>query len=587
MAGVPVLIAENATRSAPSLDRYRDLCGYARSINSKYSGGLNPCRFVLVEDGTKVFAGHFDANRPALELDLVDIAPGTVATSNLASFCGIAVLEAHARTYLGKLKIERGIRPFASAGGQPLLLSKRALNSFAAALSPVLRRYFSSNVQENIREIAEKAYVSSAEITEYDRVLEALLKDRVSPRRDSIVEPIRTSRHDEPRLTKAIRDYSGAEQKGGQLQIIQGGVGSGKSLFARRYRDLLEPEEMKGSNFWAFVDFGASPPSLKEAERWFCQSFVESFERENPSIGIYDPDVQKGIFSRKIQQRRGYYETLRTASHEDEIRARATDLATWQADPIALAEGIAEYISGIKQKNLVVVMDNVDKLDLQTQLDAFQLSLWFMDRSKAFVILQMRDETYERYKNRRPLDTFRSGIAFHIAPPRFIDVVKRRLDLAVEYLAAHAGSTQEYMLDNGARVILPKGEFGNFLRTIYVLLFAHRTNVARVLESLAGRDTRKALEMFAAIVTSGHISTSAITSNVRGQGEFPINEYHIIRILMRTEYRFFSEQSGYICNIFYYDNDWNRPDNFLLIEILFFLARRLKRAGDIGLEGYF
>src|SRR5262249_22982396 len=153
MAGVPVLIAENATRSAPSLDRYRDLCGYARSINSKYSGGLNPCRFVLVEDGTKVFAGHFDANRPALELDLVDIAPGTVATSNLASFCGIAVLEAHARTYLGKLKIERGIRPFASAGGQPLLLSKRALNSFAAALSPVLRRYFSSNVQENIREI--------------------------------------------------------------------------------------------------------------------------------------------------------------------------------------------------------------------------------------------------------------------------------------------------------------------------------------------------------------------------------------------------------------------------------------------------
>ena len=62
-------------------------------------------------------------------------------------------------------------------------------------------------------------------------------------------------------------------------------------------------------------------------------------------------------------------------------------------------------------------MDNVDKMELANQLDAFQLSLWFMSRTGAFIILQMRDETYERYKNQPPLDTFRSGIAFHIAPP--------------------------------------------------------------------------------------------------------------------------------------------------------------------------
>ena len=31
-----------------------------------------------------------------------------------------------------------------------------------------------------------------------------------------------------------------------------------------------------------------------------------------------------------------------------------------------------------------------------------QLSLWFMARTNAFVILQMRDETYERYLNRPP-----------------------------------------------------------------------------------------------------------------------------------------------------------------------------------------
>jgi len=195
---------------------------------------------------------------------------------------------------------------------------------------------------------------------------------------------------------------------------------------------------------------------------------------------------------------------------------------------------------GVMNKNLIVVLDNVDKLDLQNQLDAFQLALWFMARTKAFIILQMRDETYERYKNRPPLDTFRAGIAFHIAPPRFIDVVKRRLELGIEFLASKAADRQEYTLDNGARVLLPSGELGSFLNTLYSILFGRRTNVARVLEALAVRDVRRALEMFVSIVTSGHLSTSAITSNVRGEGAIPINEYHIVKILMRTDYRFFS-----------------------------------------------
>ena len=96
-------------------------------------------------------------------------------------------------------------------------------------------------------------------------------------------------------------------------------------------------------------------------------------------------------------------------------------------------------------------MDNVDRLDLQAQLDAFQLALWFLAQTRAFVILQMRDETYERYKNKPPLDTFKSGITFHIAPPRFIDVVKRRLEISLEYLSGNAKEVQTYTLESGAR----------------------------------------------------------------------------------------------------------------------------------------
>lgn len=240
-----------------------------------------------------------------------------------------------------------------------------------------------------------------------------------------------------------------------------------------------------------------------------------------------------------------------------------------------------------EDENLIVVMDNVDKLDLQEQLKGFQLTPWFLDISKAFVIIQMRDETNERYKNRPPLDTYRSNIAFHIAPPRFIDVVKRRLELAIEFLAAHANKTQTYTLENGAKIILPEGEVGRFLRLLYTHLFSERRNMARVLEALAGRDVRKALDMFASIVTSGHISTEAITSTTIGAGEVRIADYHVIRVLMRGDYRFFSDVSGVVSNIFHFDPEWQGADNFICIEALYFLAMSRKMQGEIGLEGYF
>src|SRR5208283_2444417 len=75
------------------------------------------------------------------------------------------------------------------------------LNSFAADLSPVLRRYFSSTGTD-VKEISEKAYVSSSEITEYDRVLEALLRDRLSVRKDTIVQSLATTRHRELHVEK-------------------------------------------------------------------------------------------------------------------------------------------------------------------------------------------------------------------------------------------------------------------------------------------------------------------------------------------------------------------------------------------------
>jgi hypothetical protein len=481
----------------------------------------------------------------------------------------------------------RATRPYILAGGQALLNSKRPLNTFAAELSPILRRYFSSSADNRDPEIYGQAYVATAEVTEYDRVLESLMKDRISSRLNPMSQEIEPTRHSEPRLTKAISEFETSRPREGQLQLITGRVGAGKSLFIRRYKELLQPDDQRTARHWAFIDFNTGPADLRAAQVWLCETFLRSFGEENPDFDMYGAEALEQIFAVELNRQKGIYDSLQKISAETAALRRIDDLAAWKDDPQKLAFGISRYFGGIKREIVAVVMDNVDRRNLNDQLDAFQLALWFMKESRAFVILQLRDETYERFKNQPPLDTFRSGIGFHISPPRFIHVVKRRLDLSLEFLVAQTEDRLEYTLPNGMRLSYPNTRVGEFLKVLYIDIFHNKKNISRVLQGLAGADVRKALDMFVAILTSGHLSEAAITSQTQGAGSIVIPEYTVLKILMRTEYRFFSEDSGFVKNIFSFDQEWENPNNFILIEILFFLTSHRHVRGQIGLEGYF
>lgn len=584
--GFPVVLVEAKAPGVPVEQAYREAQLYARHLNTQRPAGLNPANFIIASSGTRVLFGKWDAP-PEFDIHFKLLRPGSQFLQDVQRVYGFPALRQYALECLRKVKPNRGRRPFNKAGGQAVINAKRPLNSFAADLSPVLRRYFTSRDASDIREISKRAYVSSAEVTEYDKVFEALLKDRVQVHKDTIVEQLETTKTSEPHVAKAVASFDEERPDGGQLQIVQGAVGAGKSLFIRRYKEVLQPLELQSRCRWAWVDFGSGSFDLSNAQGWLCRAFNESFQAENPSINFASREVLWGIFSKQIQRRKPIYDDVAVWDKTKAAILRNEDLQKWQDDTIEYAIGLANHILGQRQELLLVVMDNVDRLDLKTQLNIFQLALWFMSQTKAFVVLQMRDETYERFKTKPPLDTFRAGIAFHISPPRFIDVVRKRLDLSLEYLSSKSAQTQSYTLPSGARIVIPTSELGRFLQELYIELFERRRNISRVMESLAGRDVRRALDMFVSIITSGHLGEDAITSQVRGGKEIRITEHNLLKILMRTDYQLFSDQSGFVSNVFHFENEWVRPSNFLVIEILFYLSARRKQSGQIGIEGYF
>jgi hypothetical protein len=334
---------------------------------------------------------------------VVDLKPGTAELEALIGFCYHRVLLAHAAKCLAATRLSRSTQPYSLAGGQALINFKKPFNSFAAELAPTLRRYFTSTTQNNDPDIYEKAYVGSDDVTEYDRIPESLLRDRLTQRLH-LSEDLIPTKANEPKLAKAIDRFRGDRPPEAQLQFITGSVGTGKSLLTRRYKELLQPENQGKATHWAFIDFNNAPEPLGAAQDWLCEQFVGSFHRENPRFDPYVNENLTRIFSQDLQRSRAVYDEIRKRiSPVEAEKTRVSDLREWHANPQRLAIGICRHFARDRQEAVVVVMDNVDRLDLESQLAAFTLSLWFLDQSKAFVILQMRDETYERFKNTKPL----------------------------------------------------------------------------------------------------------------------------------------------------------------------------------------
>ena len=581
---LPTLAIEVKAPSVPVSEAWEEASLYAHVLNKRFSSKTNPCEFILAINGLEFAAGRWDAEKPAVSGAVIDLVVGSEILSELRALLEYGQLLRYAGVASAGLRLLGFKRPFNQGGGPALIASKLESNTFAADLSPILRRYFSSRDQNKDPEIYKNAYVSSNEITSYDRVLESFLTDRLS--KSKTRTEVHTTKKKADEVSKKLNSLAMKRAASGELQLITGGVGSGKSLFARRYKEFLQTPDLHASSHWSFLDFNFAPEDLTTATEWVCDTFVKSVLEEGAPINLRNLEDQERVFASDLHDRDAYYQRMEAIERGRGELERARDIEAWRQDPVRLAGGISRHLQGDRGEILITVFDNVDRRDVTNQLAAFQMALWFMNQMRCLVILQMRDVTFEAHKNESPLDTYKTGQIFHISPPRFIDVVKRRLELSLSELAAEAPTNIKYNTPSGLNISYPKSRAGTFLKAIYLELFQRPTNVSRILEALAGRNVRKALDMFMAIITSGHMPEDIITNIASGNHIKTFPEYLIIRILMRQDYRFYSNASGFISNIFHCDANWVRPSNLVVVEALFFLIGQRKVSGENGQMGF-
>ena len=419
-------------------------------------------------------------------------------------------------------------------------------------------------------------------MTKYDQILETFLRDNVRSVQDPAAREITTKQNQEALLTPEIRSFQRRLPSSGQVQLLIGPVRAGKSLFCRRYYNFLRPEDLIEGTFWSFLDFNDAQEALADVETWVCKTFLEGFEKEYPDFDLFSEANLRRIFAPDINRLRKIFGRVVQADPDAFELRLANELATWTADAQRFAKSLCRFLSGDHRKAVVAVFDNVDRRDREQQIKIFQVAQWFRSETRAFCRVSLRDETYEQFKGEPPLDAFINAIHFTITPPRFIDVIRKRLELCLSYAAEDTPDKLTYTLPDGIKVSYPATRLGEFLKTLYLDIFRSGRRVSWLLEALSGRNVRQSLGMFSRILMSGHLDERQITGTILGTESFTIRDSTIVNVLMKTDYLYFDNEHGFITNIFFCDPDWERHSNLLTPELLEFLVSRRKRSSMLG-----
>jgi hypothetical protein len=353
-------------------------------------------------------------------------------------------------------------------------------------------------------------------------------------------------------------------------------------LIRRYYRHLMT-QDVREKTIWAFIDFNVTG-SRNDINSFVAEQFLKSLEELN-GYDFYDEERLDKIFSPDMIKFERSNKSLKRDNPSEYAARVATERAKLMDDKAKFVEAISRYYAGEHGQGLVVVFDNVDKLATDRQLMIFESAQWFKDLTKALVIVNLRDVTFETHRDEKPLDSFINAINFYIRPPRFAQVIKKRLELLMETLPSEVDKNQEYTLKTGQRVKYQSSRLGEFVMRIYLPLFDSR-DMTSMLEALVAKDVRRALGMFSDIIISPHITTNQITGAAIAGSSYRIPERVLIRALMRGRYQYFLDRGIYIHDIIGADNSHARPSNFIFVDVLEYLVRNRKERIEFNQEGY-
>ena len=376
---------------------------------------------------------------------------------------------------------------------------------------------------------------------------------------------------------KVARNYNN------QVLLLVGSVGSGKSTFTTYLKEVALDKTISSQISWVRLDLNDAPVNSNEIYKWLKKKICETLETNSSNSDTHSLESIKSIYSKEIADFNKVALALfseESDSYKEKLFSKIEEL---KADQDVTLNAYIRHFVHYQSKELIIVLDNCDKRNLEEQLLMFEVANWLKENTKSIVFLPLRETTFDHHRHQKPLDTVVKDLIFRINPPSLEKVIYNRVKYAKRL--SEKSENHFYFLPNGIKVSYPSKDELSYLKSILKSLFQNPF-FKKLLTGIAGRDIRKGIEVFLDFCKSGHISESEIFQMKQSDGEFALPNHIISRVFIRGNRLYYSDSETKVRNLFYSDPSDQLPDPFARTAILRWLKENNRKKGPSGIIGF-
>lgn len=412
-------------------------------------------------------------------------------------------------------------------------------NKFARQLRPIAKKYFGViNVSEH--DFMHSCYVNQRDYDQAFTNFRSIIKDSLTPYLDE--HGIQDLDDNEKggkfgnRIAKSIR-----EKKEGDVIVLFGGKGAGKSTFLRKLLFHEPPQFLSKYTRVAISDLLNTPEEEESIYEKIWDQIIESLDVD---------EILKSDRERLLKLFEDKYEiSLKQVLCGYDISSELFNVKLnelvkeWLSDKKYVAKRLVNYWKSM-HKGCVVAIDNTDQYSPKLQDFCFTTAQEISEYLGCLVIISMREERFHASRIHGTLDAYQNS-GFHISSPVTQLVFRKRVEYVLSILT-NEDSVLEIFGDD-----IPKEKIRGCIKLFKIFKNEFRSHnnspLNEFLTACAHGNIRLALELFRGFLTTGYTNVDEMISV---DGLWTLKIHQVLKPVM-IPYRFFYDESqSSIPNVF-------------------------------------
>ncbi|WP_426624288.1 P-loop NTPase fold protein [Leifsonia sp. McL0607] len=405
----------------------------------------------------------------------------------------------------------------------------------------ILSTIFIQDIEGNAEvsdEFLRECYYNSGTLSQYAFISKEILKSRYKSLPAAIgieTEPLRGKKG----LSPSFHGDLIAAAVTSKPIVLLGDVGVGKTMFIRHLLRVEASDELARSLVF-YVDFAREPALQSALQEHIVDSIVEQLEGDY-GYELFENKFVRAIYNSELNKfRRGIHGPLRDTNPERFAELEIEELVKLTADRSRHLEKALRHLDATAGRKTVIVLDNIDQRSREFQDQVFVIAQALSASLRATVFVSLRPSTFFDSKLRGSLAAYQPR-AFHVAPPRVSEVVRKRLKFARTQL--------EQERESSSALSLNSGDLSAYLDALDAG-FASNNSLVEFLENMSGGNIRLALEYLSAFIGSGYVDTQRILTVAAAGDTYTIPVHEFIRAIVNGENDLYDPRSSRIVNIF-------------------------------------